>query len=341
MKFIYLEEFGKAFIPKRIRPGLRKYMMKAGITEVPFKFFGVLFYISVLLTGIVYLKKIFPALSEKEAGSLVFLATTFAVWVGIQLAILAIFMVSIHVYLDMKILQRTKQMELVLIDFLRYVSENLKGGMSLDRALWDAIRPKFGVLATEIRLVAKRVMTGQDVEQALGEFTDKYDSPMLRRSFNLIIEGVKGGSRIADLIDKIEANLRETKELKDEINAANLSHVIFLTAISLVVAPALYGLSYNLLIILKDISAKLGSGVANPNSPIQISEITIDPADFVRFSMWALGVTAGFGAMILSVIRYGNIKQGLKYIPPYVIIALIMYTVFRAVTSLVFGGMIT
>jgi len=42
---LYMEQFGKAFIPQKARPSLRKYLFKAGMQEVPYKFFGALFYI--------------------------------------------------------------------------------------------------------------------------------------------------------------------------------------------------------------------------------------------------------------------------------------------------------
>ena len=59
-KIIFLEEFGKAFVPKRIAPNLRKYLLKAGFNEVPYKFFGFLFYISALITTIIYIIFLYP-----------------------------------------------------------------------------------------------------------------------------------------------------------------------------------------------------------------------------------------------------------------------------------------
>ena len=54
-KIIFLEEFGKAFVPKRVIPYLREYLLKAGINEVPYRFFGALFYLSAIITGFIYI----------------------------------------------------------------------------------------------------------------------------------------------------------------------------------------------------------------------------------------------------------------------------------------------
>jgi len=248
MKLAFLEEFGRAFVPKRIRSRLRAYLRTAGIYEVPYKFFGLMFYVSLLLTYWIYISKIYPWLNQ-QFGIFGFLVMTFVLWVAVQLFIVGATMLIIYEYLDLRIFGRTRKMEDVLPEFLRYVEENLKGGMPFDKALWTAIRPRFGILADEIRLVAKRSMSGLDVDEAIKEFTEKYDSPMLKRSFNLIIEGIRGGAKIADVIERIENNLIETRELKREMNATNTTYVIFLSFVVLFISPALFALSYNLLLI--------------------------------------------------------------------------------------------
>ena len=40
-----MQEFGKAFVPKKAVPHLRRYVLKAGIRQVPYGAFGALFYV--------------------------------------------------------------------------------------------------------------------------------------------------------------------------------------------------------------------------------------------------------------------------------------------------------
>jgi len=341
VKFTVAEDFGRAFVPKRFRPGIRRFFMRAGYPEVPYKFFGIMFYLGVLMTALVYIVGIYPILVERDVNTAIFVLTTFWLWVVIPLMVSLFFMLAIYTYLDVRIFNRTKKLEAVLQEFLRYVSENLRGGMAFEKALWDAIRPKFGILADEIRLAAKKVMTGQDVEEALNEFTDKYHSPMLKRSFSLIIEGIKGGANIADLIERIEKNLRETKHLKDEISVANTTFVIFISGISMLITPALFGLSYNLMSILKNLSARIGGGATGADLPFNLSGLVIDPQGFANFSIYALIASSAFSAMIVSIIRKGNIRQGIGFVPIYVIISLINYAFFRWILSLVMGSLMS
>ncbi|MFH1182601.1 MAG: type II secretion system F family protein [Candidatus Woesearchaeota archaeon] len=343
LKIIYLEEFGKAFVPKKMRPHLRSYFLKAAITEVPYKLFGGLFYLSLLATFFVYFYKIYPLFTEETSFVKVFLYTI-GTWIVLPLGITILLALLLYFYLDLKIFNRTSKVEAVLPDFLRFVSENLKGGMSFERALWSAIRPEFGILGAEVRLAAKRVMTGSDIEDALKEITAKYHSPTLRRSLDLIIEGMKGGGRTAYIIDKIVEDLEQTAELKAEMKATNLSYIIFVSVIVLGVAPALFALSYQFLQILISISAKMSAvpqGDLSITPMLTLGKVTIDPNTFKAFSRGALGIIALFSAMLISQISNGNIKGGVRIIPFFAAITQIIYTMCMLLLGSVFGNMIT
>ena len=339
MKIIFLEEFGKAFIPKKIRPRLRIYLLKAGIDEVPYKFFGGLFYVSLILTYILYISFIMPWLEGFFGNLFMLIFMTFFAWVAVQMAIVGVIMLTVYSYLDIIIFNRTKRMEEVLPDFLRYVSENLRGGMSFDKAIWAAIRPEYGVLADEVSLIAKKSMSGLDLEDAIMDFTDKYDSPLMKRIFNLIVEGMKGGSPLADLIERVQNDLVDTVNLKEEMSAANTTYVIFLGAITMFIAPGLFGLSFNLLLVLQQVGSTLSSTTAsNTNMPFQFGSIALNTNGFKTFSVISLTVISVFVSMIISIIRKGNIKQGLKYIPILTIVSIIMYFIFRSAFEAMFSG---
>ncbi len=339
MKLLFLKEFGKAFIPQKIRPHLRRYLLKAGIVEVPYKYFGILFYLSVILTLFAYFSLIYPALDNQ--GIIQFFLYTFLFVALAMLAIAVIIFVVVYSYLDLKIFSRTKKIEDVLDGYLALVSENVKGGIGLDRALWEAVKPEFGVLAKEIQIVSKRVATGQPFEQALTEFSHKYESPMTKRSLNLIIEGLGSGAELASIIDKIVDNIRETKLLKAEIVAANTTYVIFIAMIVIFIAPLLFALSHELLIILLRFSQKLGPSLsrASVNLAFNFEQLAVQPEDFVKFSKITLGVIALFSSMIVSLINRGNIKSGVKYIPVFVVSSHLVYLLLLKVLTAMFGSM--
>ena len=184
-KIVFLGEFGKAFVPKRAIPNLRGYMLKAGFNEVPYKFFGLLFYISAFMTTMIFIILIFPYL--KRFSPVEVYLYSFLSWFLIQLFFAVIFILLVYFYLDLRIYIRTKKMEEQLPDFLQVVAANLRGGLTFERALWAAIKPRFGVLGSEMAKASKKVMTGYEVGKALTELSDKYDSLMLKRTVDLMI----------------------------------------------------------------------------------------------------------------------------------------------------------
>jgi pilus assembly protein TadC len=341
MRIFFLDEFGKAIIPERVRPGLRKYLLKAGISEVPYRLFGILFYACILVSIFLFFGYAYSPLIANFSGFKLFILS-FLVGLMIASFIAILAFVIVYFYLDLRIFNRTRQMEEVLQDFLKFVSENLKGGMSFEKALWTAIKPEFGILATEVRLAAKKVMTGQDVEEAVQEFTDKYESPILKRSFNLIIEGLKGGGQVAELIDRVVENIGETRTLKKEMAATNMTYVIFIMVVVLLISPGLFALSHQLLIILGSFISKIGGTQATSsaiNLPFSVSRISIAESDFVVFSRYALVLISIFSSMIVSMIRRGSIKAGVAYIPVFITISLIVHSVFVFLLSKIFGGL--
>lgn len=338
-RIIFLEEFGKAFVPKRFIPDLRAYLLKAGFNEVPYRFFGFLFYISALITGLIFLTFVYPYLRQLSLFE-VYLYS-FVGWFLIQIFFATLFILLVYFYLDLKIYHRTKKMEEQLPDFLQVLSANLKGGMTFERALWSAIKPRFGILGSEMAKASKKVMTGYEVSKALIELSDKYNSLMLKRTVDLIISEVESGGNAAQLIDRLVDNLKETKELKNEMSAAAISYVIFISAIVVVISPLLFSLSFHLLnLVLSFIGRVAAASAGSSHLPFAFSPVHTSTADFKIFSIAAIVVISFFSSLIVSIVEKGDMKGGLKYIPIYIFGSVIFYFFFMKVLGALFSGIL-
>ena len=337
LKIIFLEEFGKAFVPKRVIPGLRMFLLKAGITKIPYKFFGALFYFTTTITGMVYVLYIYPFL--QQYSQLLLLTASTASWFIFQISLAFFFIALVYFYVDLQIFLRTKKMEEMLPDFLQVVSSNLKGGMSFENALMGAIKPRFSILANEMAEVSKKVMTGHDVGVALSELGEKYNSPMLRRSIDLMISELESGGKISDLIDNMVKSIKETRALKEEISASAISYIIFIAAIVIVISPLLFSLSFHFLKIILSFISRL-AGTPSGNLPLTISKAAVDPNSFRYFSMAAIATISFFSSLIVSIVEKGNVKSGLKYIPIFMIGSLVLYFVFMEILGFVFSGIL-
>ena len=338
-KIIFLEEFGKAFVPKRFIPNLRKYLLKAGFNEVPYKFFGVLFYVSALITTLIFVVFIYPYL--KKFSLVEIYIFSFVGWFVVQLFFATLFILLVYFYLDLKIYHRTKRMEEQLPEFLQILSSNLKGGMIFESALWASVKPRFNILGNEMAKASKKVMTGYDLSKALEELSDKYDSLMLRRTVDLIISEAEGGGNVAELIDKIVDNLKENKALKDEMSASAIAYVIFISIIVIVVSPLLFALSFHLLILITNFITKISLATQRVSSlPFAFTKVNVNPQDFRIFSMASIFVIAFFSSLIVSIVEKGDMKSGLKYIPIYVFGSMALYFVFMRILGTALTGIV-
>ena len=340
-RIIFLEEFGKAFVPKKVIPNLKSYMLKAGFAEVPYKLFGILFYISAFITTLIFITFVFPYISAGKYSVLLVYLYSFSSWFVVQLFFAAFFIMVVYFYLDLRIYHRTRLMEDQLPDFLEVLSANLKGGMTFERALWGAINPRFMVLSNEMARTSKKVMTGYDLSKALIELGDSYDSLMLKRTMDLIISEVESGGNVAELIDRLVDNLKETKALKDEMSGAAIAYIIFISVIVIVISPLLFALSFNLLsLILKFISKISVAAQRAPALPFSFSQAGVNPADFRIFSLVAISMISLFSSLIVSIVEKGDMKGGVKYIPIYIFGSVTLYLLFMKVLGIMFSGIL-
>ena len=180
------------------------------------------------------------------------------------------------------------------------------------------------------------------METVLEEFSNKYDSMIIKRTFYLIVEGIKEGSKIVKIIDSLERNLRESKELKAEINSINTSYQIFLNAIGAIIAPLLAAISLTLVVVLKSIASKI-EDTASASVGMDLSTIiendTLE-SGFIMYSICSLIILSVFSSMIVSIIKYGNIRDGIKYIPFQTIAAIVSYMFIKEAFVGFFSGML-
>lgn len=246
---------------------------------------------------------------------------------------------AISIYFDLKIRQRTKEIEDALPDFLQITSSNISAGMPIDRALWFAVRPKFGALAKEMETIAKSVIAGEDLQTGLRDLSKKYDSQVLKETMSLIIEGINSGGELGDLLNKISENISENKILKKEISANVATYAIFIGAASVFAAPLLLALSTQLLRVIKSITSEIEiDNSAGGFFSFDLGEAGINIVDFEIFSVVMLAITAFFSAAIISAIRKGSVKDGFKLIPLFIAISLTIYFIGNLGFEYLMGG---
>ncbi len=239
--------------------------------------------------------------------------------------------------------KRKKEIESVLADYLQIVAANLNAGMPIDQALWYAVRERFGVLAEQVEVVARKVMGGIDLEQALVDLAKSYDSDLLNKAVILLIEGLKSGGEMAPIVNKIAWNIKETQLLEKEVAAETTTYTVFIVFAALVAAPALYSLSHRIILIMSEVSSKIDinaiAGVST-SVPLNLSGQAIQPGDFKLFAIVNLFITSIVSAIIISKIKKGGGKLGIKFIPFFAVGAIVLFLILIVILNQLFSNLV-
>lgn len=332
---LFIESMGDGIIPKKYRKGVLKYLERASIEEVPYFKFGMgaimILIASMIVDGLLMTAELFAnALFAIPLIFLMFLPLIFAI-----ISLIVIF--AYKLYLEAKIYYKVRQMEEMFPEFLSELALNLKSGQNLDEAIGNSTEKEFGYLGQEMEKVCKKVRLGTDVEAAIKEFTESYDSEIIGETFDLMVTSWKKGGTTSQLVDRIYENLEMIRYLRRKVIASVTSYRIFLSVVTIIIAPAMFALSYHLINLIKTITGTISEVSSNVVLPISINAVRINNVHFMWFSALALIIMSVCTAMIISIIKTGSIKEGYKQVVLFAAGSIISYRICLTIFQLFFA----
>jgi pilus assembly protein TadC len=246
----------------------------------------------------------------------------------------------IYQFVELKIDERKTEIEKALPDFLQLAAANVRAGMQIERALWHAAKPEFGLLSKEIELTSKKIFGGEPLDEALTELSERFNSRYLDRTVELIKEGVESGGEIAGILEKTAMDLRNMQIIKKEISASMVMYSIFIGFSAAIGAPFLYVVSNKLISLFEKLWAaqpKVGLSISqysqiNPTSP------AITSVEFNLFAITIVIITTFIATLIISTIQTGKKSNFIKFIFPFLIISLGVFYFGRIIIDKLFGG---
>lgn len=270
----------------------------------------------------------------------------FAVYLAFLLGILAdvIFIALVYFFIEYKIDQRKTKLEKMLPDFLQIVAANLRSGVSLERAMLMASRSEFTFLSEDVREVSRRVFGGETLEASLRDFAMKYRSYQLRHTIKMIIEALRYGGAMADLISSLAKDMRDQQLVQKDVAGQMVMYSIFVAFAGLIIAPVLYGLTTQMIVITTTVWGSIlqsnpgglpTTGVAflRPSPP----QITAD--EYRVFAYIAIIITTGFASLIMSAISTGSPLRGLRLMPVFIAVGITIYFVVQTLIGGFFSSL--
>ncbi len=228
---------------------------------------------------------------------------------------------------------RIESIEANLPDALKQMADTLKAGSTYEYALREIAASQYGPLTDEIKKVLRKLEEGENFENALQSFSIGIESRLVKRVITIILDAIRAGAALADILDEIALDVRELNRISMERKTKTILQAIFMVAAGVVVAPFIFGLVSTVVDLLINTSAKTGS-----LSGAELQNV-LNAKELILFSVKTyLLVLAVATAVMMGVMREGKPSKSLLYMPFLVLLAYIVFYLSRFVTGLLVGS---
>jgi len=340
------EGIGNLLIPEKIynftyRKDLQALHEKIYFDNLNVILFANFFFLSIIITLVLFFLSygyIYIWFSDYFYNIISKTFIIFFTWFVINLFSYYFIIFAYYFMHDSKFRKAELEIEEDLPEFIDNLVSNLKGGISLEKALLKSVRTEQKALLSEVTLINQRIMMGDDVFHALRTFRQRFDSQVINRTFFLIEEGIKGGGNIANPLERISENLKRIYNLNNEIKASSGGFSVVIRAITLFVAPLLFALALTLLTFIGNLfSLILKSGT----DTLPVSEL---PPEFtvylIYFSYAMIIMITFFSSLITSELKNEKIHNAIKYLPFFMMVGIFIFKIFSKVLLGFFGNII-
>lgn len=343
------EELGKLLIPAKIhkielKKELSQLFEKLYYDNINYITITNLFFLSIIISFVIYII-VYPTIQSMEffaqyiqASFFAKAGIIFATYFIINFIVYNSVMLAYLLYHEGKFKKHEDEIEKDMPEFIDNLVSNLKGGISLEKALLKSVRPEQTALLKEVTLINEKILMGKNVRDALHEFRKRLSSAVINRTVFLIEEGIKGGGNLAAPLERISQNLKRITSLEEEIKGNASGFAIIIKGITLFVAPLLFALALTLLTFI----GQLFSLLAESNSDLGFA-VELDPkfSVYLKFFSYAMIIMITFfSSLITSQLKNEKAYTAVKYLPMFIIIALVLFWFFLGLLLSFFSGII-
>ncbi len=230
-------------------------------------------------------------------------------------------------------LRKIDAIEEALPDALKQMADVLKAGGTYEFALREVATSEYGPLTKEIELVLRKIEEGQSLENSLRDFSDNINSRLIKRSVTVIIDAVKAGAGLAEVLDDIADDIRAMHRIERERVAETQLQVLFMVAAGAIVAPTILGLVSSVIDLF--ISAATSLNVSEKS----VAEAVSAKNAILLLIQAYIFIEVVSASVMIAIMRHGKIGKSMVYIPVLLLIAYAIYYASNLMSGLLLGGL--
>lgn len=234
---------------------------------------------------------------------------------GMILAAVAFVLIYLNIYYQVE--NRANKVEEILPDFLGLVANNLNAGMTPFLAFRNAARKEFEPLSGEIKNAVAKSLGTQGFSESLEHIQRHFKSQVLRDTVSFFSQALRSGGHLVQLLESTAQYLRQTQEMRKELQSGTKMYIIFVVFVVLVATPLLLSVA---VVFLQMINQIQGQNVIGGLSSIQSvsflsTQLQITPEFMQLLGVFLLVVNAILSSLFIGVLSRGKAKWGARYIP--------------------------
>ena len=239
-----------------------------------------------------------------------------------NMIILSVFIMIIpqvaNYYLEYK---DVKEMEIKFPFFLRDLTESIRSGMPLHKAIINASKVDYGKLSREVKKMAYQLTWGVNIIKVLEQAEKRSQSRIISKNLRIIIETYKTGGEIDKTLDSISNAILTIQETQNERKSTLNQYVVAMYAITYIFIGIIIGISKLLVPIFSSSMlsnlGQIGTIVGNPcESCLYIKSFSCAPC-YMYFNVCTLlgsnkeTISCYYLGLFLSMIVVQSICSGL------------------------------
>jgi len=283
----------------------------------------------------------FPVLAGFIAAVILIKESTLVVFAALVMTA-AVLEVGIFGYLVLLKNNRAEEAEEVLPDFLLLVANNIRSGMTPDRALLLSAKEEFGVLGKEVRRALKETVSGKPFDELLPKIGERLDSRALTNTIRLITEGMYSGGDLPSLLERTSYDVRSMRTVRKDVDSVIVTYKMFIASAVVFGAPLLFAVAINIVevMILMREKINIGGLPVAAGSFTQISgPIDVNADSLLLFAGSAILINTLFASLAIGLMGKGRMSDGLAYFPVLLLISMGFFLLIKIGLKTLLSGM--
>ncbi len=216
--------------------------------------------------------------------------------------------------------RRKRKIEKYLPDYLRDVSESLRAGMALPKAIESASRGSYGPLSDEMEKTAAQISWGIPFNEAMQKFADRSNSDVVNRAITIVVESHRSGGDIAEVLETVSKDMRALRRLRTQRKSKLRVYLVSIYFIFFLFLGIIVALVVSFVPATPDLN-KAASVVGG--SPSDMS-----PRDFKNLFFHLSLIEALFAGLIAGQMGSGRVLAGVKHSIILIVTTLLVFQFF-------------